>query len=46
MDVVCFCRKLSIPDDLVSVQKSTISVFFSLKLCHEMEGRCGFGMEY
>jgi hypothetical protein len=41
MDVVCLIITLSIPNDLVSVWKETISLLFGLKLCLEMEGRSG-----
>ena len=34
MEVVCLFRTLSIPDDLVSVWKDTISMLFRLKYCH------------
>ena len=41
MGVVYLFRTLSIPDDLVSVWKETISMLFGLKWCHEMEGEWG-----
>ena len=37
MDVVGLFRKVSLPDDLVSVWKDTM--FFGSKWCHETEGR-------
>jgi len=37
MYVVGLFRKVSIPDDLVSVWEDT--KFFGLKWCHEIEGR-------
>ena len=42
---VCLFRTVSIPDDLVSVRKDTVSKRFGLKLCLEMDGEGRFGME-
>ena len=41
MEGVCLFRTVSIPDDLVTLWKDTISLLFRLKCCHEMEGGWG-----
>jgi hypothetical protein len=38
IEVACLFRTVSIPDDLLSVWKDTISVLFGLKLCNEWKG--------
>jgi hypothetical protein len=38
IEVACLFRTVSIPDDLVTVLKDTISVAFGLKLCHYWKG--------
>ena len=42
MERECLFRTVSIPDDLASVWKHTISLLFGLKRCHEIEWRWGF----